>query len=181
MDKLTFQPAIHHPELVSPTITTLLANWSGGTPVEEILVSEINPDFMMGEVFSREYGIPSTERANCLIVEGTRGSKKTYAACLVPVNSRINFKDVVRKQLDARVISLAPLDYVLKETQMEYGSITAIGLPSEWPVLIDSRLATLPRVIIGGGLVKSKLSLPGKALTEIPNAIVIERLANIVE
>lgn len=178
---LNFHPAISHPELVSPTITTLLKNWNGATPVEEILVSEINPEFMMGEVFSREYNIPPAEGANCLIVEGTRGNKKTYAACLVLVNSRINFKEVVRKQLGAKVVSLAPLDYVLKETQMEYGSITVMGLPSDWPILIDSRLITLPRVIIGGGLTKSKLSLPGKALAEIPNAVVIEGLATIVE
>jgi len=36
-------------------------------------------------------------------------------------------------------------------------------------------------VIIGGGLTKSKLSLPGKALAEIPNTIIIEGLSNIVE
>ena len=177
MKKISFITAIHHPELVSPTITTVLSNWKGATPVEEILVSEINPDFMMGEVFSREYGIPTNEGANSLIVEGTRGSKKIYAACLVPVNSRINFKDIVRKQLNARTVSLAPLDYVLKETQMEYGSITVLGLPLDWPILIDSRLISLPRVIIGSGLVKSKLSLPGKALTEITNAVVLEGLA----
>lgn len=181
MKDLNFRPAFKYPELVTPTITTALSNWKGATSVEEILVTEINPDFMMGEVFSREYDIPTTEGANCLIVEGTRSNKKTYAACLVPVNSRINFKDIVRKQLDARTVSLAPLDYVLKETQMEYGSITVIGLPPAWPILIDSSLITLPRVIIGGGLAKSKLSLPGKVLPEIPNAIVIEGLANIIE
>lgn len=181
MPTLNFQSAIHHPELVNPTIIEALENWKGITPVEEILVVEINPEFAKGEIFSCEYGIPISEGANCLIVEGTRGSKKTYAACLVPVNSRINFKDIVRKKLDTRVVSLAPLDYVLKETQMEYGSITVIGLPPEWPILIDSSLVTLPRVVIGGGLVKSKISLPGKALAEIPNVIVIEGLANLVE
>jgi prolyl-tRNA editing enzyme YbaK/EbsC (Cys-tRNA(Pro) deacylase) len=84
-----------------------------------------------------------------------------------------------KKQLDARVVSLAPLDYVLKQTQMEYGSITVIGLPSDWPIFVDSKLVKLTRVVIGGGLVKSKLSLSGKALSEVPNVIVIEGLANV--
>ena len=34
----------------------------------------------------------------------------------------------------------------------------------------------MERLIIGGGYRKSKLSVPGKALSELPNAIVIEGL-----
>ena len=176
-NSLIFKTAVQNTKLLSPAIIKALSEWRGVTPVTEILVAEINPEFAKGEVFSREYNIPISEGANCIIIEYIRGAKKTYAACLVPANSRINFKDVVKKQLDARIISLAPLDYVLRETQMEYGSITVIGLPLEWPILIDSRLITLPRVVIGGGLVKSKLSLPGKILAEIPNSIIINNLA----
>lgn len=73
------------------------------------------------------YEVPEDKGANCVIVEGIRGDNKTMAACLVPVNcKKADFNRVVRKQLNARRVSLAPLDYVLKETNMEYGSITVV-------------------------------------------------------
>jgi prolyl-tRNA editing enzyme YbaK/EbsC (Cys-tRNA(Pro) deacylase) len=59
---------------------------------------------------------------------------------------------------------------------MEYGSITVIGLPSTWPILIDSKLTQVELLIVGGGLVKSKMRLPGKMLEQLPNAIIIENL-----
>lgn len=177
-ETLNFEPAINHPELVSPTITETLKNWKGNTAVEEILVAEIDPTYLKGEDLCNHYGIPFSEGANCVIIEAVCGDKKIYAACLAPVNTRISFNSTVRKQLDSRRVSLAPLDYVLEQTKMEYGSITPVGLPGSWPILIDAKVASLPRVIVGGGLKKSKLSLPGKALTELPNAIVVEGLAS---
>ncbi len=36
------------------------------------------------------------------------------------------------------MVSVAPLEYVLEKTEMEYGSITPIGLPIEWEILVDS-------------------------------------------
>jgi prolyl-tRNA editing enzyme YbaK/EbsC (Cys-tRNA(Pro) deacylase) len=82
-----------------------------------------------------------------------------------------------KKALNARRVSLAPLDLVLQETQMEYGSITPFGLPAHWPILLDTRLANVPLIIIGSGLVKSKLSLPNQALMSLANVQIIEGLA----
>ena len=51
-----------------------------------------------------------------------------------------------------------------------------IGLPEDWVVLVDARVAELPRAIIGAGIRGAKLSLPGSVLAALPSAQVIEGL-----
>ncbi|MBI4122282.1 MAG: hypothetical protein HY461_03040 [Parcubacteria group bacterium] len=168
---LQFKPALDRPDLLAQTVKKCLETWKGSTPVQKIFVTEIDPQFMGGAELCAHYGIAPTDGANCVVVEAIRGPKKTFAACLVPVNcTRTDFNGAVRKHLGARRVSVAPLEEVLKQTGMEYGSITAVGLPESWQILIDPSVATTERIIIGSGLQKSKLSLPGKALLELPNA-----------
>jgi prolyl-tRNA editing enzyme YbaK/EbsC (Cys-tRNA(Pro) deacylase) len=61
---------------------------------------------------------------------------------------------------------------------MEYGGITPIGLPAGWPILVDSRVAQTSYVIIGSGVRRSKILLPGAALAALPGAQVVDGLAN---
>jgi prolyl-tRNA editing enzyme YbaK/EbsC (Cys-tRNA(Pro) deacylase) len=61
---------------------------------------------------------------------------------------------------------------------MEYGGITPIGLPDEWPIFIDARVVEQAHVVIGSGIRGSKLWLPGPSLATLPGAEVIEGLAN---
>lgn len=173
---LKFELAIKRPDLVSSSVTELLKHWTAPTPVEEMLVTEIDPAFAGGNDFCSHYGISVSEGANCVIVEAVRGDEKTIAACVAPVNCKMDFNGIVRKIFNARRVSLAPLEMVLNATGMEYGSIAPVGLPKEWKILIDSRLIDLPRVIVGAGLIKAKLSISGKALTKLPNAVCVEGL-----
>ena len=46
---------------------------------------------------------------------------------------------------------------------MEYGGITPLGLPAEWRVLVDARVLDIEVAIIGSGVRRSKLLLPGPA------------------
>lgn len=173
---LYFEPAINRPDLLPPVINDLLNNWQGTVPVEDIQVTEIDPEFADSAVFCRHYGVDPAAGANCVVVAAFRGGNRTFAACLVPVNCRADLNNVARKTLDARRVSFAPLEEVLQETGMEYGGITPLGLPEGYKILIDKRIAALERLIIGGGYRRSKLSLPGKALTEVPGAITVEGL-----
>jgi prolyl-tRNA editing enzyme YbaK/EbsC (Cys-tRNA(Pro) deacylase) len=155
-----------------------LQNWQGSIPTEEIWVAEIDPAAAGGKELSERYGLPISIGANCVIVEATLNEKKIFAACVALANCKMNFNRAVKKALNARKISFAPLPQVLEETEMEFGSITPFGLPSHWPILLDAQIIQLPRIIIGSGLLKSKLSLPGKALAELPGAIVVEGLGS---
>jgi prolyl-tRNA editing enzyme YbaK/EbsC (Cys-tRNA(Pro) deacylase) len=88
----------------------------------------------------------------------------------------MDINGIVRRTLDARKVSFAPKDEVLSATQMEYGGITPVGLPAGWPILLDERVANAPRMIVGAGTTKAKLSLPGRALAELPGAEVVAGL-----
>ena len=90
--------------------------------------------------------------ANCVVVAGRRGEDIRYAACLVLATTRADVNGLVRKRLDARKASFAPMDDAVALTGMEYGGITPVGLPAEWPVLVDAAVAAAPAVVIGSGI-----------------------------
>jgi hypothetical protein len=59
---------------------------------------------------------------------------------------------------------------------MAYGGITPVGLPADWPVLVDPAVAAAGVVVIGSGVRGSKLALPGSTLAALPGAEVLEGL-----
>jgi prolyl-tRNA editing enzyme YbaK/EbsC (Cys-tRNA(Pro) deacylase) len=69
------------------------------------------------------------------------------------------------------------MDIAVAETGMEYGGITPIGLPTGWPLLVDAAVAGSAWVVVGSGLRRSKLSLPGHHLATLPAAQVLPGLA----
>jgi prolyl-tRNA editing enzyme YbaK/EbsC (Cys-tRNA(Pro) deacylase) len=69
------------------------------------------------------------------------------------------------------------VEAAVEATGMEYGGITPIGLPTGWPILVDAAVADLPYAVIGSGVRRSKLALPGAALAALPGATVVDGLA----
>ena len=177
MTTLNFVQAVKHLDSVSPSVADLLENWELEENIESVQVAEIDPVYAGGRDLCEHYGVPFESGANCVVVAAKRGDVVQYAACVAPVETRMDFNKTIRKALEARKVSLAPLDFILEQTKMEYGSITPVGLPKDWKILLDERVATAPEIIIGSGLLKSKLKLPGKLLAALPNALVIPNLA----
>ena len=68
------------------------------------------------------------------------------------------------------------METAVELTGMEYGGITPIGLPGDWPIYVDEAVANTPRVVIGSGVRRSKLTLPGAALASLPGAVVLTGL-----
>jgi prolyl-tRNA editing enzyme YbaK/EbsC (Cys-tRNA(Pro) deacylase) len=68
------------------------------------------------------------------------------------------------------------MDAATTASAMEFGGITPLGLPADWPVLVDEAVVAADRVVIGSGVRRSKISLPGAALAELPNAVVLTDL-----
>jgi prolyl-tRNA editing enzyme YbaK/EbsC (Cys-tRNA(Pro) deacylase) len=116
--------------------------------------------------------------ANCVVIAAKRGDDVRYAACVVLATTRADVNGVVRRQLDARKASFAPMDDAVERTGMEYGGITPPGLPSQWPVLVDPAVVAAGDVVVGSGVRRSKLVLPGRLLAELPAATVVEGLAS---
>ena len=92
---------------------------------------------------------------------------------MVLATTRADVNGIVRKHIDARRISFASMDNAVALTGMEYGGITPIGLPTDWPVLIDQNVADQQRVIIGSGIRGSKLLATSEALAALPAAEVL--------
>jgi prolyl-tRNA editing enzyme YbaK/EbsC (Cys-tRNA(Pro) deacylase) len=143
---------------------------------ELIGVAAIDPELADTAAFCAEYGSPLEASANCVVVAGKRSGEERFAGCLVLATTRADVNGIVRRQLDVRKASFAPTDRAVELTGMAYGGITPIGLPPEWPLLIDAVVARAPELVIGSGIRGSKLLVPGPVLATLDNVTVIEGL-----
>ncbi|MFF0200128.1 YbaK/EbsC family protein [Streptomyces sp. NPDC005017] len=163
-------------ELIRP-VADAVRDWRGGVPAEQIVYVETDPRWADTAVFVEHYGRELLERsANCVVVAGRRGGETTLAACLVLSTTRVDVNGAVRRHLGARKVSFAPMDTATGETGMEYGGITPVGLPADWPLLVDAAVVDLPYVLVGSGRRRGKLLVPGKAFAELPGVTVLEGL-----
>ncbi|MGW9631753.1 YbaK/EbsC family protein [Agromyces sp. NPDC055520] len=169
---LDFTPAAVSPALVAaPTaaaIGTMQAADAAG-----VLVSAIDAGLADTAAFCEHYEVSMADGANCVIVQARRGERTWYAACLVRGVDRLDVNGAVRRHLDARRLSFAPMDAAVELTGMEYGGITPIGLPGDWPILVDESVAVHERLIVGSGIRGSKLLVSGALLARLPNAEVL--------
>jgi prolyl-tRNA editing enzyme YbaK/EbsC (Cys-tRNA(Pro) deacylase) len=168
-------PALDRPDLLGDPVALALKALD---PADAALVgvAEIDPGLADTAQFCAAYSSPLDRSANCVVVAGRRGEDTRYAACLVLATTRADVNGLVRKRLNARKASFAPMDDAVEHTGMEYGGITAIGLPDGWPLLVDAAVAAAPAVVIGSGIRGSKLALPGELAARLPGAEVVEGL-----
>ncbi|TDB86932.1 YbaK/EbsC family protein [Actinomadura sp. 7K534] len=164
---LDWRPANEHRDLLAEPVAAAIGD------VPEAEVAGIDPELADTAAFCERYEVPLELSANCVVVAAKRGGQVTYAACMILADGRADVNGVVRKHLGARKVSFAPMDEATALTGMEYGGITPVGLPEGWPILVDEAAAAASRVVIGSGLRKSKILLPGKALAGLPGAEVI--------
>lgn len=177
---LKTEPARGRPDLLAPPVVDALARWTPEAPVDvdDVLVAPIDPALADTAAFCEAYQVGLDVSANCVVVSGKREGVVRHAACVVLATTRTDVNTVVRRRLDVRKASFAPMAEAVALTGMEYGGITPIGLPQEWPILVDARVVATPYVIIGSGVRHSKLVLPGPAVGALPNAEVLAGLAN---
>jgi prolyl-tRNA editing enzyme YbaK/EbsC (Cys-tRNA(Pro) deacylase) len=177
MGELKTVPAVSRPDLLAPAVARALATLGPTLPDGEVGVAEIDPGLADTAAFCDRYGVAPAESANCVVISGRRGGDTRFAACVLLATTRADVNGAARRELDVRKASFAPQPVAVAETGMEYGGITPVGLPAGWPVLVDAAVAAAERVVIGSGVRRSKLVLPGAALGRLPGARVIEGLA----
>jgi prolyl-tRNA editing enzyme YbaK/EbsC (Cys-tRNA(Pro) deacylase) len=166
--------AVDRPELVAPPVAAALAE--PGLAESAVLVVDTDPELADTANFCAAYAVAPEESANCVVVAAKRGQSVTLVACVVLASTRADVNGLVRKHFEARKASFAAMEVAVAGTGMEYGGITPIGLPADWPLLIDERVAGTPFVIIGSGLRRGKLIAPGKVLATLPGAQVLSGL-----
>jgi prolyl-tRNA editing enzyme YbaK/EbsC (Cys-tRNA(Pro) deacylase) len=165
-------PAADRPDLLAEPVRLALT----ARPDAPVYVAEIDPDLADTAQFCVAYQVPLEVSANCVVVTGRRGGEQRVAACMILATTRADVNGVVRRRIDARKASFMPMDDAVEATGMEYGGITPIGLPVGWPILVDAAVAELPFAIIGSGVRRSKLALPGRTLAGWPGAEIVEGL-----
>jgi prolyl-tRNA editing enzyme YbaK/EbsC (Cys-tRNA(Pro) deacylase) len=167
LGNLTTMPASHQPDLMATATRAALERLGW---MEQVGVVEIDADASDTAKSQERYGLPPDTLANCVVVGGKREGVERLAACMVLFTTRADVNGVVRRRLDVRKASFLSTDRVVELSGMEYGGINPIGLPEDWPVLIDRRVAEAGVVLIGSGIRGSKLLLPGALLASLPAA-----------
>ncbi|WP_405977189.1 YbaK/EbsC family protein [Streptomyces sp. NBC_00158] len=143
-----------------------------------IVYVDTDPAIADTAAFVEHYGRELLDRsANCVVVAARRGGGTALAACLVPSAARADVNGVVRRHLGARKVSFAPMATAVELTGMEYGGITPLGLPADWPLLVDPAVRDMPYVLVGSGRRRGKLIAPGGLFALLPGAELIEGLA----
>jgi prolyl-tRNA editing enzyme YbaK/EbsC (Cys-tRNA(Pro) deacylase) len=176
LGNLETAPATSRLDLLAGPVVQALSTWST-EDADRVLVAPIDPDLADTAAFCEKYDVRLDASANCVVVAGRRGEDTRFAACVVLATTRADVNGFVRRRLDARKASFAPMDVAVELTGMEYGGITPLGLPEGWPLLVDARVVATDLVVVGSGVRRSKLVLPGAALAELPWAEVVDGLA----
>ncbi|RIJ78541.1 hypothetical protein D1871_02540 [Nakamurella silvestris] len=164
-------PAASRPDLLAdPTAAAI-----GVLP--QATAAAIDADLADTAAFCQAYDVSLAASANCVVLTGKREGVATWAAAIVLATTRADVNGAIRRHLNLRKVSFAPMDEATSRTGMEYGGITPVGLPEGWQILIDSAVIAAGPVVIGSGLRRSKIVVDGADLALLPGAVVIEDLA----
>ena len=165
---LTWVDASDRADLVAPPV-------AGALPlVPRARVAEIDETLADTAAFCAAYDVAPEASANCVVVEARRGETTTLAAVMILATDRADINGVVRRYLGARKISFADQARAEILTGMQQGGITPVGLPEDWPILVDRGVAAAGDVVIGAGVRRAKLLLYGASLAVLPIAEVLE-------
>lgn len=181
---LTWVRALDRPDLLADPVHAALLAWSAtdADVADAVLVTEIDPDLADTAALTAAYDLPPAASANCVLVAGRRGGEERVAAAVVRATTRADVNATVKRLLDVRKASFLPTDRAVEESGMEYGGITPLGLPSGYRVLVDARVAVDDpdaggTVVVGSGLRRSKVALPGALLARAPAVEAVDGLA----
>ena len=134
-----------------------------------------DPELADTAAFCAAYGYDTGDSANTIIVE-SRDKPPRNAACVLLATTKLDVNGTVRRRM-GRKTSFAGPERVLELTGMSLGGVTAVGLPPDLPLWIDSRVMERERVILGAGNRHWKVIAPPGFLADLPAAEVVERLA----
>jgi prolyl-tRNA editing enzyme YbaK/EbsC (Cys-tRNA(Pro) deacylase) len=167
-------PALSRPDLLASPVADAVTALPDPS---QVWVAEIDPALADTAAFCEAYDVGLEVSANCVVVVGRRGETRRWAAAVVLATTKADVNGAVRRHLEARRASFAGMDEAVAGSAMEYGGITPIGLPANWPVLVDPAVAATDHVVIGSGIRGSKLVVPGALVAGLPAAEIIDGLA----
>ena len=142
-------------------------------------IVEIDPAFADTAQFCERYGFPIEQSANTIIV-GSKKEPKSYAACVVRANTRLDVNHVVRKLMGVSRLSFATAEETMALTGMMIGGVTVFALPESLPIYVDDGLMPLDYVILGGGSRSTKVKIAPAVFTRLAGAQIIPGLSAVI-
>lgn len=176
LEAFDLAPALERPALLADPVVAALTALPAELR-EQVLAAPIDPDLADTAAFCEHYGVPLAASANCVITLGKRDGAEKFAAVVVLATTRADVNGAVRRQVDVRKISFAPMETATGLTGMEYGGITPLGLPETWPILLDRAVVDAGPVVIGSGRRASKIIVDAAVLAAFPQVQALDGLA----
>lgn len=135
-----------------------------------------DPDLADTAAFCEHYGFEPEQSANTIVITSRKVDPVRYAVFVILATTRLDVNKKVCELMGIKRASFADGETTVKLTGMMIGGVTAIGI-TDLPIYVDSRVLTQPEVVMGGGNRSSKVLLNPSELTKLPNAEIVECLA----
>jgi prolyl-tRNA editing enzyme YbaK/EbsC (Cys-tRNA(Pro) deacylase) len=136
----------------------------------------IDPDYADTAAFCEHYGFTAEESANAILI-ASKKPEGVFALCLALATHRLDVNHRVREILGVRKLSFASAEQTREITGMEIGGVTPFGLPGEYPVYVDDRIARLDRCVVGGGSRSMKVTLDPEVFARMERVSIVTGLA----
>jgi prolyl-tRNA editing enzyme YbaK/EbsC (Cys-tRNA(Pro) deacylase) len=130
-----------------------------GLPAEGVGVFRVDDDASDTAAFSARYGFGLEDCANTIVLRFKKGGAEHFAAVVSLGSQRLDINGAVKAALGAQRVSFAKREEAVERSAMEFGGITAFGLPADWPVLVDEAVMARAQVVMGAGIRQAKLLL----------------------
>ncbi|BAN26871.1 YbaK/EbsC family protein [Caballeronia insecticola] len=138
----------------------------------DIVVFRVPDDASDTAACSARYGIDLEDCANTIVVRYKKDGGEQYAAIVTLGSKRLDVNGAAKRHLGAQRISFASREIATELSGMEYGGITAFGVPDSWSVIVEASVMERERIVMGAGIREAKLLLSPQRLLALPNVSV---------
>ena len=138
-------------------------------PRDGMTVFRVDDDASDTAQFSERYGFGLEDCANTIVLRYRKGGEDHHAAIVTLGSRRLDVNGAVKERRGAQRLSFAKREVATELTGMEFGGITAFGVPDDWVVLVDAAVMVREQVVMGAGVRTMKLLLPPRLLSAVPN------------
>ncbi|PLZ03526.1 hypothetical protein CY652_03800 [Burkholderia sp. WAC0059] len=137
-------------------------------PRDGVTVFTVDDDASDTAQFSARYGFGLEDCANTIVLRYRKAGADHYAALVSLGSRRLDVNGAVKAHLGAQRLSFAKREEATGLTGMEFGGITAFGVPADWRILVDAAVTARERVVMGAGVRVAKLLLAPALLAAQP-------------
>lgn len=137
-------------------------------PAHGVTVFSVADDASDTAEFSARYGFGLEDCANTIVIRYKKGGGEHYAALVSLGSRRLDINGAVKAALGAQRLSFAKREQAVEHSGMEFGAITAFGLPDDWRIIVDAAVLERDQIVMGAGVRTAKLLLAPDVLRQWP-------------